>query len=135
MAGAAIGSEEFKAGLASLFDKVVGKMISTSVDHSYGSAYENQSDIEGSYILAETGFDYWSIRDVLRNLAASEHGHRHVRANHAPPQMRAAHLDQTLGRSYGPYPYAQAKAARTARFRERMGLPAGPTTGGQQGPR
>jgi hypothetical protein len=130
VAGAAIGSEEAKQVLANVFDKVVGKMITTSMEHSYGSALENASDIEGSYLLAETGFDYWALRDSLRNLATAHHGHRHAGATHAPPQARAAYLDQVLSRSYQAYGYPQAKAAREARFRERMGLPAGSMAGG-----
>jgi hypothetical protein len=66
---------------------------------------QHAADVEGSYLLAETGFDYWALRDLVRRLEQ---------------EARAKHLDEVLSRSYGPYEHAQAKALRAARFRRHV---------------
>ncbi len=77
-----------------------------------------EADLYGSYLLAETGFDFWALRDVYRRTAEDPAG---TPVESARMKQRAAALETSLRRTYGPYPYPKARAARAARFRAWIG--------------
>jgi Zn-dependent protease with chaperone function len=116
-------------GLVNLFTTAVGEISRTSTEHAYGSQLEYEADLEGSYILADTWYDWWAMRNLLARLGHS--GHVQGGAEHASPQQRVGFLDprlQPIGR-FAPKEWVPVERRR--RLDEALGRtppvpPAGP---------
>ena len=92
---AAADADETPIGqaLVKLFEGSVDQITRTGAEHAYGSRFEFDADREGSYILYDTWYDWWALRNLLARLPDDGH---HRGDTHAPPQQRAAMLDPAL---------------------------------------
>jgi hypothetical protein len=114
-----LGDNQFAEQLLNLFQEGVKELAGQAMEHSYGSALEHESDVEGTYFLVDVFYDHAGLRDVLRRMGQ---GHRHAGdAAHLPPEVRAQQLDRVVA-GYPPFaPREGVKEARLARFGAMLG--------------
>jgi beta-barrel assembly-enhancing protease len=112
------GPQRQQARMTTLFKDSVRGLAGHLASTGYGSAAETKADVEGSFVLYDTGYDASAIASYLRSSPERPHVDW---AAHPPSRERAEQLGRIERRYGGSFDGGVGLAARTARFARTMG--------------